>query len=44
MQGRKSDSLIVPKKAVMMLEGRGGHFIASSNKECADRRADEHSQ
>lgn len=44
MRGRKSDPFIVSKKAVTMLEKRDGHFIASSNKGCADRRADERSQ
>lgn len=44
MRGRRSDPFIVPKKAVMTLEGRDGHFIDSSNKGCTDRRADECSQ
>lgn len=44
MRGRKSDLFIVPKKAVMTLEGRDGHLTDSSNKGCTDGRADEYSQ
>lgn len=38
---RKSDTLIVLKKLLITVEGRGVHFIASSKSEsCRQRRAD----
>ena len=41
MDNRKSDTLIVPKKLLITVEGRGVHFIASSKSEsCRQRRAD----
>ena len=41
MDNRKSDTLIVPKKLLITVEGRGVYFIASSKSEsCRQRRAD----
>lgn len=41
MGNRKSDTLIVPKKLLITVEGRGVHFIASSKPEsCRQRRTD----
>ena len=41
MDNRKFDTLIVPKKLLITVEGRGIHFIASSKSEsCRQRRAD----
>ena len=41
MDNRKSDTLIVPEKLLITVEGRGVHFIAPSKSEsCRQRRAD----